>query len=146
MKITHHFLARLQKEKLRGALVFTSSPAGLMPCPFSVMYGATKAFLTAFATSLAPEVAVDGIDVMVVHPSPTTSNFYNSAHKLDALEMFRKTGTSPSCIANAMLRSIGRTSVCDQGYYSFSVRILLKVREPVMGSSLIVGVCCRVEF
>jgi NADP-dependent 3-hydroxy acid dehydrogenase YdfG len=30
--------------------------AGLMPCPFSVIYGATKAFLTEFATSLACEV------------------------------------------------------------------------------------------
>jgi len=27
-----------------------------MPCPFSVIYGATKAFLTEFATSLACEV------------------------------------------------------------------------------------------
>ena len=56
VKLTHHFLSRLQSEKLRGALVYTSSPAGFMPCPFSVMYGATKAFLTNFATSLAPEV------------------------------------------------------------------------------------------
>ena len=72
---------------------------------------------------------MDGIDVLVVHPSPVTSNFYNAAHKLDALEMFRKTGTTPATIADAMLRSIGRTSVCDQGYYSFSVRVLLKVRE-----------------
>jgi short-subunit dehydrogenase len=86
-----------------------------------------QAFLTSFATSLAPEVKVDGIDVLVVHPSPVTSNFYNSTHKLDALEMFRRTGTSPDTIANAMLRSVGRTSVCDQGYYSVAVRVLLKV-------------------
>lgn len=76
VKITHHFLSRMISKKLRGAISFTSSPAGtfdqaihfilkhspltfaagLMPCPFSVMYGATKAFLTEFATSLACEV------------------------------------------------------------------------------------------
>ncbi len=60
VRITHHFLRKMQARKLRGCLVYTSSPAGFMPCPFSVMYGATKAFLTAFATSLAPEVCVGG--------------------------------------------------------------------------------------
>ena len=29
---------------------------GLMPCPISTMYGATKAFLTEFAVSIAAEL------------------------------------------------------------------------------------------
>jgi short-subunit dehydrogenase len=133
----------MQDSKLRGALVFTSSPAGFMPCPFSVMYGATKAFLTTFGMSLAPEVAVDGIDVLVVHPSPVTSNFYNKAHKLDAIEMFRKTGTSPATIASAMLRSVGRTTVCDQGYYCLCVRLLLKVSLPACVVTASLRACRR---
>lgn len=125
--LTHHFITRLQKAKAPGCVAYTSSPAGFMPCPFSSMYGATKAFLTEFACSLAPEVGVDGIDVCVVHPSPVTSNFYDKAHKLDALEMFRRTGTTPVTIADAFLSTVGRHVVVDQGYYSLSVRMLLKV-------------------
>jgi short-subunit dehydrogenase len=41
-----------------------------MCSPFASIYGSTKAFLTEFAMSLAPEVKYNGIDVVVVHPSP----------------------------------------------------------------------------
>jgi len=62
VRITHHFAARILSEiaasPTRGAIFFTSSPAGFMPCPITVMYGATKAFLTEFATSIAAEVCV----------------------------------------------------------------------------------------
>ena len=34
-----------------------------------------------FATSLAPEVRAQGIDVVVVHPSPMATNFFNDAGK-----------------------------------------------------------------
>lgn len=64
--LTHHFLTRMRNEKLRGCVCFTSSPAYLTPCPLSAMYGATKAFLTEFAVSIAPEVVEFGIDVAVV--------------------------------------------------------------------------------
>ena len=58
--VAHHFIRRLRKEegKPRGCVVFTSSPAMLMPCPFSCMYGATKAFITSLATSMSAEVCV----------------------------------------------------------------------------------------
>ncbi len=72
-----------------------------MACPFSSMYGATKAFLTEFAASIAPEVRADGVDVTVVHPSPTNSNFYarKDTHALDALAFFKSTATGPERIA-----------------------------------------------
>eukprot|EP00122_Pirum_gemmata_P005947 Pgem_evm1s5432 len=56
VQLTHHFVREMQEKKLKGAVTFTSSPAGFMPCPFSVIYGASKAFLTEFAVSLAPEI------------------------------------------------------------------------------------------
>jgi short-subunit dehydrogenase len=39
-----------------GAVFFTSSPAGFMAAPSSVIYSSTKAFLTNFAYSLAAEL------------------------------------------------------------------------------------------
>ena len=123
----HHYIKNIQTKRLRGCFVVTSSPASLMPCPFSAMYGATKSFLTEYAASLASEVRCDGIDVMAMNPSPVKSNFYAGAHAIDMLEMFKKTGVSPYVIADHMLANVGRTVICDQGYYSLATRCLLKV-------------------
>mmetsp|Transcript_44559 Transcript_44559/g.115882 ORF Transcript_44559/g.115882 Transcript_44559/m.115882 type:complete len:318 (-) Transcript_44559:67-1020(-) len=126
MQITYYFVQRMQKANMKGCVVFTSSPAGFMPSPFCCMYGSTKAFLTEFAMSLAPEVKNDGIDVTVVHPSPVASNFYNKAHKLDAIAFFRKTATGPEVIASKMFSTVGRFVVADQGYYSIGLNTLFK--------------------
>jgi NAD(P)-dependent dehydrogenase (short-subunit alcohol dehydrogenase family) len=42
-------------------------------------YASTKAFMTMFATSVAAEVNSLGIDVVVVHPSPMATNFFEQA-------------------------------------------------------------------
>jgi len=41
---------------IAGCFLFTSSVSGYIPNPFAVMYGATKAFVSQFAASLAIEV------------------------------------------------------------------------------------------
>lgn len=66
------FCSQVQKG-LKGCFVFTSSAAAAMPSPFTVLYAATKSFLSAFGASLAAEVRHHGIDVLVVHPSPVRS-------------------------------------------------------------------------
>ena len=115
IRITHHFLNKMLDAGVRGCIGFTSSPSGMIPCPSSVMYGCTKAFLTEFGMSLAGEVYSSGIDVLVVHPSPTTGNsrFYdaNKSSKLAAVEFFRKIGGSPNSIASCFLKGFGRTVV-----------------------------------
>ncbi len=127
--ITHHFVNQMQAKKLRGCIGYTSSPAGFMPCPFSSMYGSTKAWLTEFAMSIAPEIKSDGIDVCVVHPSPIESNFYQGTHALNALEFFKSTATGPETIANVLFSCMGRSIVRDHGYYPAVVRILLKILD-----------------
>jgi len=132
VRITHHFLNQMIAKKLKGIITFTSSPAGLMPCPFSTMYGATKAFLTEFGVSLAAEVKHEGIDVLVMHPSPVDTNFYNAdtAHKSGSLGLFRKTATAPTLIADVIFSSVGQwTVVREQGYFSISLRLLLKLLD-----------------
>jgi len=126
-EITHHYVSEMRKKKLPGCVTFTSSPAGFMPCPFSVMYGATKAYLTTFAQSLAPEIRSDGIDVTVVHPSPVASRFYEGAHQIDALVFFKSTATGPERIADTLLAAVGRSVTVDQGYYPICVKLLLRI-------------------
>lgn len=127
MEITHWFASQMLKKKLPGCIGFTSSPAGFTPCPFSSLYGATKAYLTEFACSIAPELRADGIDVCVVHPSPVASRFYEGTHKIGVMEFFKGTATGPEKIAVALFQSMGRTVVSDQGYYPLVTRLLLKV-------------------
>jgi short-subunit dehydrogenase len=130
LHITHHFANRMLDSKQKGAICFTSSPAGCMPTPMSTTYGATKAGLTEFASSLAPELYPDGIDVLVVHPSPVDTGFYsNHDHVVGAVKFFQKTATSPMVIANCFFKSVGKIVVHDQGYYSVCVRMLLKVLD-----------------
>jgi short-subunit dehydrogenase len=127
--ISHHFVKQMQEKRLRGCICFTSSPASFMPCPFSALYGATKAWVTEFAMSLAAEVKSSGIDVCVVHPSPIASNFYEGTHSLDALIFFKNTASGPENIANALFSAVGRSVVRDHGYFPVVVRLLLKILD-----------------
>ncbi len=111
------------KKNIKGCFIFTSSVSGYIPNPFAVMYGATKAFVSQFAASLAIEVRANGIDVLAVHPSPVASNFFNDAHKLDSLEMAQKAAVKPAAIPDLMLSCVGRSHLADMGSMAIGVRI-----------------------
>jgi len=128
VRITHHFSNRMINEKLSGLIAFTSSPSGRFPNPSAAMYGATKAFVSEFAASIAPELRVEGIDVLVVHPSPVDSQFYANAQG-SAVAMFKTTATTPDVIAQAMFSSAGRVVVRDQGYLPCVFKLLLTVLD-----------------
>jgi hypothetical protein len=55
-----------------------------------------------------------GIDVVAVHPSPVASNFFDKAHKLDALEMAKKSAVSPNSV-----RFILRSEYVSSFHYFF---------------------------
>jgi len=131
VRLTHHFVNRLLAKKMRGAVVFTSSPAGQMPTPFSVVYGATKSFVTAFGASLAPELYWEGIDVQVIHPSPVDTAFYRSdtAHKSSNLVAFAKTAVSPRVIAEHVFKTVGRMGVITEQGYFVSMRFLFHIMD-----------------
>ena len=95
--ITHHFASLMVKNQKKGCIVFTSSASAYIPNPFAIIYGATKAFMSQFAASIAVELQCKGIDVCVVHPSPVASHFYNKVeHKIDSMESFKKVAVAPS--------------------------------------------------
>mmetsp|Transcript_1293 Transcript_1293/g.2959 ORF Transcript_1293/g.2959 Transcript_1293/m.2959 type:complete len:330 (+) Transcript_1293:64-1053(+) len=117
VRVAHHFAPLLRARARGGALCFTSSPVHLMPAPFSAIYGATKAFLTAFASALAIELRADGVDVCVCHPSPVSTRFYTDAHDLDAINFFKRKGVPPTDVAAVFFRAIGRVVVADHGWF-----------------------------
>eukprot|EP01026_Neomeris_dumetosa_P039110 TRINITY_DN3203_c0_g1_i4.p1 TRINITY_DN3203_c0_g1~~TRINITY_DN3203_c0_g1_i4.p1 ORF type:complete len:308 (-),score=40.83 TRINITY_DN3203_c0_g1_i4:393-1316(-) len=125
--ITHHFLQKLIASKKRGCFVYTSSAAAQMPGPFSVMYPTTKVALQAFGASLAAEVKVHGIDVLVFFPSPVASRFYEGQLKIDLLEFFKQFTVKPEQLPDVVFASIGKVVLRDIGLIAVIFRILPKL-------------------
>ena len=129
MALAHLFLGRLLAKRLRGCLVFTSSAAAAIPSPFSVTYAATKAFVSSFGASLAAEVRAEGVDVLVVHPSPVASRFYDKAHALGALNFFQRLAVDPEELPDVVFASIGRLVWRDVGPTAVAFRLLMKLLD-----------------
>jgi len=127
MQISHLFITRMLAKKQKGCVVFTSSAAACQPTPFSALYGATKAYISSLAANLACELRSRGIDVCAVHPSPVASNFYDKAHKLDALAFFMQFAVKPDELPDEIFRPIGRVVWHDIGAVAIGFRMLLKL-------------------
>ena len=125
VKVTHHFLQKLLRKGQKGTFIFTSSLSGYIPNPFGVIYGATKSFVSQFAGSLAVEVRNRGIDVVCVHPSPVASNFFDKAHKLESLDLFKLAAVAPSAIPGKMLTTVGRCHLADMGAIACFGRVIV---------------------
>lgn len=129
VQITHLLLQRMISKKLKGCFVYTSSAAAAIPNPFSVLYASTKSFISSFGASLAAEVRSEGIDVLVIHPSPVATRFYDKAHKLGALEFFKKLAVTPDELPDIIFSSIGRLIWRDIGPTAIGFRLLMKVLD-----------------
>lgn len=72
MQLAHGFLPRL-KARGRGGIVFTASVEGLIGCPYSTAYSASKAFVVALGEGLWGECLDTGVDVLTLCPGATES-------------------------------------------------------------------------
>jgi short-subunit dehydrogenase len=124
IRITHLFYERMVREGRRGCIAFTSSAAWFIPAPYAVMYGASKAMLSSFATSLAIEAKNHNVDVTVVHPSYTHTGLYENQPKLDVLKLLSRIGWTPDDVADVLIASVGRVIVRDAGLYSIATNLL----------------------
>lgn len=125
VKITHHFSRKLVHGQRPGCIVFTSSAAACVPSPFSCLYGATKAFLSQFAASLAVELRPCGIDVVAIHPSPVMTRFYDKAHKMEMLDFAKLFAVGPEQLPDEIFRSIGRCHWRDIGGFAIVMRLAM---------------------
>lgn len=102
------------------------------------MYGATKSFLSHFATSLAIEAQAHGIDVSVFHPSFTHTNLYAKTPKFGVIITLAKFGVQPEDVANVIISGVGRAIVRDSGLYAYATNFLSRVVDPGALSKLII--------
>jgi len=89
MQLAHGFVPRLQQRQ-RGGIIFTSSVEGLIGCPYSTAYAATKALVKGLGEGLWAELQPDGIDVLTLCPGATDT------------EAPRLQGIDPATLQNVM--------------------------------------------
>ena len=70
-------------ERGSGHVLITSSIAGLMPGPRMAVYAASKAFLHSFGQAIRSELEDSGVNVTVLMPGPTDTEFFERADMLD---------------------------------------------------------------
>ena len=66
-------------ERDRGKILFTGSIAGTGPGPYQAVYHASKAFVNSFGQALRDELRETGVDVTVLMPGPTDTEFFERA-------------------------------------------------------------------
>lgn len=75
---------RDMRERDAGDILITSSIAGIMPGPLMAVYAASKAFLRFFGQAIREELKDTGINVTVLMPGPTETDFFERADMLDS--------------------------------------------------------------
>ena len=88
MALAHGFTPRL-KARGRGGIVFTSSVEGLIGCPYSAAYAASKALVVSLGEALWAELAPN-VDVLTLCPGATDT------------EAAAKQGIDPKTLHNVM--------------------------------------------
>lgn len=71
-----HVAGNTMKEKHMGSIINIGSIASYQPMPHNAVYAATKAFVTSFTHALREELRPEGINVMLVCPGPTKTEFF----------------------------------------------------------------------
>lgn len=66
-----------------GRILITGSIAGLIPGSYQAVYNGTKAYLDSFSYALREELKDSGVQVTVLMPGPTDTEFFRRANMLD---------------------------------------------------------------
>lgn len=77
VQLTHQFLPNMLARK-EGIIVNVASMAAFMPCAYSAVYGATKAFVLSFTEALWAETRGRGIRVLALCPGATETGFFDA--------------------------------------------------------------------
>lgn len=89
MLLAHGFIPRL-RQRGKGGIMLTSSVEGLIGCPYSTVYAASKAFVNSLGEGLWAELAPHNIHVLTLCPGATDT------------EAPRLQGIDPATLQNVM--------------------------------------------
>jgi uncharacterized protein len=97
----------------RGAIIVTGSVAGHQPVPFNAVYSATKAFDLFLGEALWGELQDSGIDVLVLEPGPTVTEFQAVAGETP------HEGEPPAHVVGVGLHALGRQPSVISGWFNW---------------------------
>jgi len=112
MALTHWLLPKLRARD-RAAIIITGSVAGRIPLPLHGVYSATKAFDLYFGEALAVELADDGIDVLVLEPGSTETEFQAVAGEI------AHEGESAEDVVAVAIEALGRQPTVISGWMNW---------------------------
>ena len=101
------------RERRRGAMIITGSIAGRQPLPRHAMYAATKVFDLYFGEALWAELRGTGVDVLVLEPGPTESEFREVAGET------REVGAPAADVVALAFESLGRQPSVIHGWFNW---------------------------
>jgi short-subunit dehydrogenase len=104
---TRLFLPLLLKQGTKPAIVNISSIVGKRAWPARGLYSASKFAVEGWSQAIRPELAKDGVDVLVVNPGLTQTNFSkNMLEQKAKIPMDHLRGMTSEQVAEATLRAI----------------------------------------
>ena len=118
--LTHRMLPGMLSRG-RGAVIFSGSAAGRQPVPLHAVYSATKAFDQLLAEALWAELRGSGIDVLVLEPGTTETEFQQVAGQIE------HRGQSPQQVVQVALDALGQQPSVVSGWLNW-IRANLGVR------------------
>jgi short-subunit dehydrogenase len=108
-------------ERGRGAVIITGSVAGRQPLPLHGVYSATKAFDMMLGESLYVELRDAGIDVLVLEPGSTETEFQEVAGEIP------HSGQSAAEVVEVAMEALGEQPTVISGWMNW-VRGMIPVR------------------
>ncbi|MDE2303651.1 MAG: SDR family NAD(P)-dependent oxidoreductase [Sphingomonadales bacterium] len=121
LQLAHGFIPRLRARRAAGrgaGFIMTASVEGLIGCPYSAAYSASKAHVIALGEALWGELSPEGIDVLTLCPGATESEAAAKqgvdpallTHQLPARDVVRATlahlGEGPGFIGSDHYRAL----------------------------------------
>jgi uncharacterized protein len=101
------------RDRGHGAMIVTGSIAGRQPLPRHALYGATKAFDLLLGEALWAEMRGTGVDVLVLEPGPTESEFREVAGET------RDVGAPAADVVELAFDALGRQPSVIHGWFNW---------------------------
>ena len=101
----------------RGGLVLLASVVGFTGVPWAAHYSATKAYVMSLGEALQHELRGSGVDISVVAPGPTLSEFGSHAR------MTMTAGATPEAVARTIVRRLSARGVVLTDLFAWAIRL-----------------------
>ncbi|HEY6420331.1 MAG TPA: SDR family oxidoreductase [Candidatus Binataceae bacterium] len=107
----------------RGAVIVVGSVAGRQPLPLHAVYSATKGFDLLFGEALWGELRGSGVDVIVLEPGPTKTEFQQVAGEVVGADH----GEPASNVVRVALEALGRKPSVISGWFNWARANLIRL-------------------